>query len=101
MQVSQEPSVGKKAHIEHWFGTAAIIQNVNFNHLSNVTSQKDLRQTDCVSFIPTNDEMDLIVHDFTMHSAEILIEHFSWLQFAKAAVTDTIYDLPVGMDKKK
>lgn len=51
IDVAQERSVGKKAHIEHWFGSAAIIQNVSFNHLPNVTPQKDLREIACESFI--------------------------------------------------
>ena len=37
--VSQErKSIGKNTHMEHWFGSAAIIQNVEFSHLSNITN---------------------------------------------------------------
>ena len=100
IDVAQERSVGKKAHIEHWFGSAAIIQHVSFNHLPNVTPQKDLREIACESFILTTDEMNLIVQDFTMHSAEILTEHFHWLEFAKSAVTESVNELPEGMDQR-
>ena len=88
VDVAQErKSLGKQTHMEHWFGSAAIIQNTDFSHLSNNTPQQDLRQMPCESFILSQEEMNHIVLDFTMFSAQILVEHFPWLKFAKAAVT--------------
>ncbi|KAH3861619.1 hypothetical protein DPMN_024552 [Dreissena polymorpha] len=61
MGVSQErKSVGKVGHIQHWFRSAAIVQNVNFQAMDNDIPQCDLHLLPTENFIICEEELQEI-----------------------------------------
>jgi len=92
-------SLGKSGHMEHWFGSAAIIQNVDFTGLSDIAPQQDLRHVPHTTFLLSNTEFAQEVSHMSHLAAQILVEHFPWLKFAKAAMNEVHYP-PPGVDIK-
>lgn len=87
-------SVGKSGHMEHWFGSAAIIQNVEFHNLSDITPQCDLRQVPNTKFLLSEDELKEEVYHMSYLAAKIMVEHFPWLQFAMDAMNEVDDKIP-------
>ena len=54
---------GKK-HMEHWFGSAAIVQNHNFHNLSPITPNINLAQVSENMFIPNDDDTNALRDDY-------------------------------------
>lgn len=95
-------NIGKVDRMEHWFGSAAIIQNIDFSYLPDTSPQQDIRQLSCDQFIISDTELNEIVSDLSLLFGRIIVEHFPWLKFAKSAVNEQTYEMPDGMaDKNK
>lgn len=47
----ERKSGNKSSHMEHWFGSIAIIQNVNFNERCNIAPQCNLLDLPVESFL--------------------------------------------------
>ena len=90
-------SIGKIGHMEHWFGSAAIVQNLSFPDLPNAHPQHDLRQLPTGRFILDEQEWNGIMFDFSVIMTRILVDFFPWLKFAKSAVNQIIDDIPEGL----
>ncbi|KAH3735400.1 hypothetical protein DPMN_041927 [Dreissena polymorpha] len=87
-------SVGKSGHTEHWFGSAAIIQNVDFQALSDIAPLRDLRHVPYKTFLLSQTDLTEEVYHMSNLSAPIMVEHFPWLHFAKAAMGNVDENLP-------
>ncbi|KAH3820871.1 hypothetical protein DPMN_122620 [Dreissena polymorpha] len=101
MGVSQErKSVGKVGHIQHWFGSAAIVQNVNFQAMDNDIPQCDLRLLPTETFIICEEELQEISNNFSVLSSRVLVEFFPWLKPSTACVNEAIAVVPQDLKKK-
>lgn len=101
MGVSQErKSVGKVGHIQHWFGSAAIVQNVNFQAMDNDIPQCDLRLLPTETFIICEEELQEISNNFSVLSSRVLVEFFPWLKPSTACVNKAIAVVPQDLKKK-
>ncbi|KAH3738208.1 hypothetical protein DPMN_044836 [Dreissena polymorpha] len=68
--------VGKSGHMEHWFGSAAIIQNVDLQALSDIAPQRDLRQVPYETFLLSQTHSTEEVYHMPNLAAQIMVEHF-------------------------
>ncbi|KAK7100930.1 hypothetical protein V1264_023792 [Littorina saxatilis] len=82
-----------KPTTEHWFASAAIVQEVDFNHLSDVKPREDLISLPTSSFIPQADDWAGLKEEFVTLIMQTLVEHLPafqafnkcWLDAAKAS----------------
>lgn len=79
-------SLGKTGHMEHWFGSAAIVQNVCFAHLSNIQPQYNLLHLPTERLLMQAEEFNQVTSDFSILVSQVLVDFFPWLKFAKSAV---------------
>lgn len=70
----ERQSSGKGSHMEHWFGSIAIVQNVTFNERPDVTSQYKPLELPVETFIMKDCDWCLIKNDFKVLVARILID---------------------------
>ncbi|KAL4217305.1 hypothetical protein ACF0H5_023756 [Mactra antiquata] len=78
-------SNGKVGHIENSFGSAAIIQNLTFDHLSSESPKCDLRTLPVSNFIIDQGDWSKLTSDMSRLFQRILTEFFPWLKFAQKA----------------
>ncbi|XP_053405511.1 uncharacterized protein LOC123528628 [Mercenaria mercenaria] len=90
-------NTGKVSHMEHWFGSAAIVQNVSFPDLPGTHPQHDLRYLPAATFMLDEHEWNGIMFKFSLIMTRILVDFFPWLKFAKSAVSQVIDDIPEGL----
>ncbi|XP_053377824.1 uncharacterized protein LOC123550437 [Mercenaria mercenaria] len=93
-------SVGKVSHMEHWFGSAAIAQNISFTDLNNDGPQCDLRQFPTEMFILNEKDWQNITYNFSILSSRVLVNFFPWLKVATSSVSQPIADMPDAMKIK-
>lgn len=93
-------SEGKVSHMEHWFGSAAIVQNITFTDLNNDGPQYDLRKLPTEMFILNEKDWQNITYNFSVLSSRVLVEFFPWLKVATLAVSQPIADMPDAMKMK-
>uniref|UniRef100_A0A8W8JJY1 Uncharacterized protein n=1 Tax=Magallana gigas TaxID=29159 RepID=A0A8W8JJY1_MAGGI len=65
----------KMGHMEHWFGSAAIIQHTNFHNLAMQSPQKPLLQMPPSTFLPSEEDVTAIKLDCVVLVLEVLVEH--------------------------
>ena len=73
-------SEGKVSHMEHWFGSAAIIQNISFPDFKNDEPQCDLRHLPTEMFILNNEDWQNITYNFSILCSRVLVDFFPWLK---------------------
>ncbi|WAR23372.1 hypothetical protein MAR_037041 [Mya arenaria] len=83
-------SSGKIRHMEHCFGSTAIVQNMSFDYLSDQSPQCDLRILPVASFLLADDDWKYLIDDMNRLVARTLTEFFPWLKFAKKAANEDI-----------
>ncbi|XP_052809488.1 uncharacterized protein LOC128237953 [Mya arenaria] len=83
-------SSGKIRHMEHWFGSTSIVQNMSFDYLSDQSPQCDLRILPVASFLLADDNWKYLIDDMNRPVARTLTEFFPWLKFAKKAANEDI-----------
>ena len=93
-------SEGKVSHMEHWFGSAAIIQNISFPDFKNDEPQCDLRHLPTEMFILNNEDWQNITYNFSILCSRVLVDFFPWLKKATSSVNQQIADVPSAMKVK-
>ncbi|KAH3799512.1 hypothetical protein DPMN_153122 [Dreissena polymorpha] len=101
MGVSKErKSVRKVGYIQHWFGSPAIVQNVNFQAMDYDIPQCDLRLLPTETCIICEEELQEISNNDSVLSARVLVEFFPWLKPSTACVNEAIAVVPQDLTKE-
>lgn len=101
MGVAQErKSVGKVGQIHHWFGSAAIIQNIKLEGLDNTSPQCDVRLLPLEKFMLCETEWQDITYNFSMLMSRVLVDFFGWLKPISTVLKKPIADVPEGLKEK-
>ena len=64
----------KSSHMEHWFGSAAIIQNLSFDDRSDTVPQCDLRQLPADYFMMNDNDWYVVKYDMSILMLRVLID---------------------------
>lgn len=64
-----------RGHMQHAFGSAAIVQNIRFDHLSNTYPQLDFCTTPIQAFLPPPEDNEILIRDYTIISARVIFKH--------------------------
>lgn len=67
-------------HMEHWFASAAIIQNNFFDHLPCNIPQMPLLDLSPQSFLPSDNDFKVITNDYIYIVFQILTRHLTFLK---------------------
>ncbi|KAL5004258.1 hypothetical protein ScPMuIL_017714 [Solemya velum] len=78
----------KQSHMEHWFGSAAIIQNHSFSSLSTVRPQKYLHSMEPISFIPQTDDWKTIKFTYSIILLDVLVKHFKYFKLFQQTLSE-------------
>lgn len=78
----------KFGHMEHWFGSAAIIQHTHFHNLAMQSPQRPLLQMPPSTFLPSKEDMIIIKLDFVVLVLEMLVELLSVFSSFKPLLLD-------------
>lgn len=70
-------------YMEHWFGSAAIIQHTNFHNLAMQSPKKPFLQMPTSTFLPSEEDVTAIKLDCVVLVLEVLVEHVSVLSCFK------------------
>lgn len=71
---------GNSTHMEHWFASAAIIQNNSFDHLPCNFPQMPLLDLSPQSFLPSDNDFKVITNDYIYIVFQILTRHLTFLK---------------------
>lgn len=71
---------GNSTHMEHWFASAAIIQNNFFDHLPCNIPQMPLLDLSPQSFLPSDNDFKVITNDYIYIVFHILTRHLTFLK---------------------
>lgn len=85
---------GNSTHMEHWFASAAIVQNNVFNHLPSEAPQIPLLGTCPQAFLPDHHYFKVISKDYVYIVFQILIRHMKCFQKFKSILNHMKDDLP-------
>lgn len=66
--------------MQHAFGSAAIVQNIRFDHLSNTYPQQDFCTTPIQAFLPSPEDNEILIRDYTIISARVIFEHLPYFR---------------------
>ncbi|KAH3893353.1 hypothetical protein DPMN_017500 [Dreissena polymorpha] len=78
------------AHMEHWFGSMAIIQNLSFSHLSHHTPRCDLRALPVSVFLLEEKDIQILKKNISQLISRVMTEFFPWMKFAKETANKPI-----------
>lgn len=87
VRVSRERK-DKMGYMEHWFGSAAIIQHTNFQNLAMQSPKKPLLQMPTSTFLPSEEDVTAIKLDCVVLVLEVLVEHVSVFSCFKPLLLD-------------
>jgi hypothetical protein len=76
--------------MEHWFGSAAIIQNVRFDELCAGSPQCNLLELSWHSFVPNNEDFTALLGDYTLLIARVLAKFIPAFKFCESTVNKHI-----------
>ena len=88
----------KVGHMEHWFGSIAIIQHTNFNNLTVQRPQRPLLQMPPSAFLPSPEDMMIIKKDCVVLVMEVLVEHIPAFNCFKPLLLDMKRKLQPPLD---
>ncbi|KAH3771970.1 hypothetical protein DPMN_173301 [Dreissena polymorpha] len=86
----ERKSRGNAAHMEHWFGSMAIIQNLSFSHLSHHTPRCDLRALPVSVFLLEEKDIQILKKNISQLISRVMTEFFPWMKFAKETANKPI-----------
>lgn len=66
--------------MQHAFESAAIVENIEFDHLSNTYPQQDFCTTPTQVFLPSPEDNDILVRDHTIISARVIFQHLPYFR---------------------
>ncbi|XP_062575477.1 uncharacterized protein LOC134237384 [Saccostrea cucullata] len=69
-----------RGHMQHAFGSAAIVQNISFDHLSNIYPQRDFCSTPVQAFLPSPEDNEVLTRDYTIISARVMLKHLPYFR---------------------
>ena len=75
-----------RGHMEHAFGSAILVQNVNFSALSTERPQRPLEEIGCQSFIPSAADYRIYRRDYTILMSKVVFRHLSFFQIFENVV---------------
>lgn len=84
---------GNSTHMEHWFASAAIIQNNSFDHLPCNFPQMPLLDLSPQSFLPSDNDFKVITNDYIYIVFQILTRHLTFLKKFKPFTAELKNDL--------
>ena len=70
--------------MEHWFASAAIIQNGDFSTLRDIAPQQPLMQLPVEVFLPQQQDWDVIRNEYTVLTLKVLTKFLKVFQGFKA-----------------
>lgn len=70
-------------HLNHAFGSAVVVQNVNFSHLSSVTPQNPYSQMNNKDFLLSADEWTSVKFDYALLISTVVARHIPALAFLR------------------
>ena len=76
----KDERIGRNAYMRHAFATIAVVQNLNFSLLDDITPQKDYAEIDAVDLRPSSQEMQAVKKEYTIlmgRAAAKLLPYFS------------------------
>ena len=91
----------KVGHMEHWFGSIAIIQHTNFNNLTVQRPQRPLLQMPPSAFLPSPEDMMIIKKDCVVLVMEVLVEHIPAFNSFKHLLLDMKRKLQPPLDQNQ
>ena len=89
-----------RGHMQHAFGSAAIVQNLKFDHLSNVYPQRNYFEIPVHSFIPSDDDLQHIRREDVILMSRVAFKHIPFFQQFKDIVPLYI-SKPVSQSQKE
>lgn len=72
--------IDNRGRMHHAFGSAVIVQNMNFSHLNNEFPQRHFEDTPVQEFLPSQDDIIGLKHDYTVLIARVALEHIPFFQ---------------------
>lgn len=85
--------------MEHWFASAAIIQNGDFSTLRDIAPQQPLMQLPVDVFLPQQQDWDVIRNEYTVLTLKVLTKFLKVFQGFKAMAKSLTEELrPVSHD---
>ena len=89
-----------RGHMQHAFGSAEIVQNLKFDHLSNVYPQRNYFEIPVHSFIPSDDDLQHIRREDVILMSRVAFKHIPFFQQFKDIVPLYI-STPVSQSQKE
>ena len=74
----------------HAFGSAAIVQNIDFRHLSACSPQRPYDETPVQAFLPSVDDIEAIKHDYTILASRVAFEFIPYFKSFEDIVPNDI-----------
>ena len=68
------------SHMVHAFGSAILVQNVDFSSVTDVYPQRNFTETPIQEFIPSTDDYKLYKHDYTVLMSRVVCNFLPYFQ---------------------
>ena len=72
--------VDNRGKMFHAFGSAVIVQNVDFSHLDDDRPQKHYEESTTQDFLPSEDDITQLKRDYTVLMARVALRHIPFFQ---------------------
>lgn len=82
--------VDHRSHMHHTFGSAILVQNIDFSTSPDVYPQKYVLETPCQEFIPSREDYSLYKRDYIVLMSRVVFRHLPYFQTFEGIVPSSL-----------
>ena len=82
--------LGHTGHMEHAFGCAGLVQNVDFSACEADAPLRHFKDTPCQQFIPTHEDYALYKYDFTLLMSRVVLQFVPFFNMFEEVIPERL-----------